>query len=481
MRTWLGALLAVASSLPAAAGAQSPDAAQEVEKALNELQPGVQVAGRLYPEQSLAELMRGRVPGVSIAVFHDGRIIYARGFGVSETGGTRAVTPETLFQAASISKPIAATAALALVEQGKLALDEPVNGRLRTWRIPDSPAAGDVPVTLRHLLTHGAGLTVSGFPGYPVSSPLPTIVQILDGASLANTPPVRIDQRPGSVSRYSGGGFTVAQLLLTDAAGEPFAELMRRLVLAPAGMERSTFAQPLPAELRETAAMGHRGTSPIAGGYHVYPELAAAGLWTTPSDLARWALALSADFRIGEGKLLRRETAITMMTPGLGNRGLGVQVAGSGEWQSFNHGGGNEGYRALLFAYPGKGDGIVIMTNSGSGNSLMQPVLIAVAGALGWPGPRAQMIVPAAVPAQALADVVGRYAAFDLTIEVKPNGDILMATISNGSPPSELIPLGNDRYISSAGAPITFVRDANNRVTGVSAGGPTFARVSETP
>jgi CubicO group peptidase (beta-lactamase class C family) len=467
------------SSFTGDAGAQSPDAAEQIEQALTELQPGVQVTGRDYPPQSLAELMQQRgIPGASVAVFHDGRIVFARGFGVAEAGGARPVTPETLFQAASISKPVTATAALALVEQGRLDLDESVNGRLRSWRIPESSAAEGAPVTLRQLLTHTAGLTVHGFPGYPVGALLPAVPQVLDGSPPANSPAVRIDQKPGSAWRYSGGGFTVAQLLMTDVTGEPFADLVRRLVLAPAGMARSTFAQPLPGELRETAAMGHRGNGvPIEGGYHIYPELAAAGLWTTPPDLARWALALSADFNHGNGGLLHPDTAIAMLTPGLGNYGLGVEVAGEGDWLRFSHGGANEGYRAFLVAYPRKGDGIVIMTNSESGDALVPPVLIAVGHALGWPGLEPRMIVPVAVPAQALADAAGRYAGFGQSVDVRPNGDTLRVTIANGRPPSDIFPQGDDLYISEDGIPVRFVRDpATNRVTGLTAAGATLQR-----
>lgn len=484
MRALLGVVLAALSSFAGAASAQTSDAARQIDQALAALEPNTKVAGRDYRSQTLAELMQQRdIPGASIVVFRDGRIVYARGFGLVEAGGTRAITAETLFQAASISKPLAATAALALVEQGRLALDEPVNARLRAWRIPDSPAAEGEPVTLRHLLTHTAGLTVHGFPGYPVGTVLPAAPQILDGAPPANSAAVRIDQRPGMAWRYSGGGFTVAQLLMTDVTGEPFPELMHRLVLAPAGMAQSTFDQPLPGERAGAAALGHRGDgSAIVGGYHVYPEMAAAGLWTTPSDLARWALALSADFNGRGSGLLRHETAVAMLTPGIGNWGLGIGVAGEGEWLSFSHSGANEGYRALLTAYPRRGDGIVIMTNSDSGDVLFGPVMIAVSRALGWPHPEPRIITPVAVPAQALADAAGRYTGFGQSVEVRPNGDKLLATIANGPPPFDLFPQGDDLYVSEEGTAIRFVRDAaSNRVTGLMVGGATLQRADDAP
>ncbi|HEY7806188.1 MAG TPA: serine hydrolase domain-containing protein [Croceibacterium sp.] len=482
MRAMIRLLLVAALGFAGSANARSTATEQQIDAAVSAMRPATQIVGRSYPAQSLTELMRQKhVPGASIVVFHDGRIVYAKGFGLAEAGGTRAVTPETLFQAASISKPLTATAALRLVEQGRLDLDRPVNDRLRSWRIPESPAAEGKPVTLRELLTHTAGVTVHGFPGYAAGAPRPTLLQVLDGVPPANTPAVRVDQRPGSAWRYSGGGFTIVQLLLTETTGQTFADLMRRLVLAPAGMSRSTYAQPLPEGLRPTAAMAYRPDgSPIAGGYHIYPEQAAAGLWTTPSDLARWALALSASFNGRHGGLLRHDTAVAMLTPGLGNWGLGIGVGGEGEWLSFTHDGANEGYRADLLAYPRRGDGMVIMTNSDSGDELFGPLRIAVGHALGWPHSEPQTIVPVAVPAQALAEVAGRYMGFGQSLEVRPDGDMLLVTIAKGPPPFHVIPQGNDDFVAEDGLSVKFIRDpATKRVTGLAVSGGTLQRTGD--
>lgn len=482
MGRWLGMMLFAVAGLATPASGQSSDE-QQVEQALSALQPSTQVAGRAYSPRALMEMMRQQsVPGVSIVVFREGRIVYARGFGVAEIGDARPITPDTLFQAASISKPVTATGALALTEQGALDLDRPIDEQLRSWRVPESAAAEGQAVTLRHLLTHTAGLTVHGFPGYELGAELPTVPQILDGVAPANSEPVRIDQRPGSAWRYSGGGYTVAQLLMTDVAGEPFPELMRRLVLAPAGMDDSTFEQPLPGELGPQAAIGHRGDgTAVAGGYHVYPEMAAAGLWTTPSDLARWAISLAAALK-GEGQLLSRETMLAMLTPGIGGWGLGASVNGSGEWLSLSHNGANEGYRANLVIYPNRGEGIVIMTNSDGGDVLFGPIMIGIARAFGWPGSEPRIIVPVAVPDDELAAAAGRYSGFGQTVEVRVEGGVLRATIAGGPPPFEVIPQGADRYVTENGVPIQFVRDADsNRVTGLVAGGATMPRTGDAP
>ena len=236
----------------------------------------------------LGEMRKRQVAGLSLAIIQDGKIVKARGYGVTERSGDSPVTTATLFQAGSISKSVSALGALRLVEQSKLALDEDVNARLVTWKVPVNEFTKEKKVTLRGLLSHTAGLTVHGFPGYATDDPVPTVVQILDGAKPANTKPIRVDFVPGSQWRYSGGGYTVMQQMIVDVTGAPFPRFMREAVLGPLAMKDSTFEQPLPAGTAKQTASGHVGDrSPVKGRWHIYPEMAAAGLWTTPSDLVR--------------------------------------------------------------------------------------------------------------------------------------------------------------------------------------------------
>lgn len=453
---------------------------RQIEQALGALQPAVQIAGREYAPTTLQALMeREKVPAVSIAVIRGNRIAWTGAFGVADTTSRRPVTPETLFQAASISKPVAATGALRMVEQGRLQLDRPVNEQLRSWRIPESTAAAGEPVTLRRLLTHTAGLTVHGFGGYAGGTRVPTLRQVLDGSAPANSDPVRIDLRPGSRWRYSGGGFTVAQQLMTDVSRTPFPQLMARLVLRPAGMSRSVYAQPLPTGRARDAALAHRGDgSAVPGGFHVYPEQAAAGLWTTPSDLARWALALTASFNGREGGLLRPATATAMLTPGMGDFGLGLPVQGEGEWLRFSHSGSNEGYRALLMVHPRRGDGIVVMTNGDNGGKLFGPLNMALGRIMGWPNSTPRVLTPITLSAEDRAALLGRYQGGPISVEIALQGDRLIATQA-GSGSFELVPIRPNVYAApEIGMRIEAVRDAaTGRVTALSAGGTTLPRV----
>src|SRR5580698_989457 len=276
--------------------------------------------------QKLTELYK--VPAVSIAVIDNFKIAWAKAYGITDAGGATTATTHTLFQAGSISKTVAATGALWLVEHGKLSLDEDVNQKLVTWKVPENEFTKDQKVTLRRLQSHSAGLTVHGFPGYAVGEPIPTLVQIFNGEKPANTAPIRVDVVPGTMFRYSGGGVTIEQQLMMDVTGKPFPALMRELVLDKIGMADSSYEQPLP---KARAAMTAGGTyldgKEVHGRWHIYPEMAAAGLWTTPTDLAKFAIEIALSRHGKSNKVLSQKTVEEMLTPVLPHGGaLGFHV-----------------------------------------------------------------------------------------------------------------------------------------------------------
>jgi CubicO group peptidase (beta-lactamase class C family) len=381
----------------------------EIARVERGLRTPVVVAGEpAAPRALLEEMRRLHVPGVSIALIRNGKIAWTRGYGVVYEGGP-AVTPDTLFQAASISKPVTAMAALRLAERGELDLDADINTVLTTWHLPPGPGAGNTSATVRQLLSHTAGTSVSGFPGYAADKPVPTLVQVLDGAPPANTKPVRIVTVPGSAWRYSGGGYTIVQQALIDRSGKPFDALLLETVLKPAGMADSRFAQPLPASLLGRAALPHdEAGQPYAGGPHTYPELAAAGLWTTPADLARFALDLQRSLQGGKGVLSPR-MARTMIAPVDNRYGLGLQIEGEGQALSFAHGGSNMGYQNTLFAYARHGDGAVVMTNGANGGELANSVLRALAAEYKWPSQQPTVRKAVALELAAQEKLAGRY------------------------------------------------------------------------
>jgi CubicO group peptidase (beta-lactamase class C family) len=381
----LGALVAAAPCIASAAGSSPTTIEQRIQHIGGALLPPVLIKGGPNQTTALSDRMASlHVPGVSIAVIHDGKLEWARGFGVSSIGGPP-VTPNTLFQAASISKPVTALGALRLVQMGKLDLDADVNRYLKTWKIPTNTFTDQKPVTLRELLSHSAGMTVHGFAGYASDAPVPNLQQILDGLPPANSPAIRVDVLPGTMWRYSGGGYVVVQQLLQDVTGEPFAKLMQDTVLRRIGMTSSTYAQPLPqSRLAEVAMPYGRAGAPIKGGPHVYPEMAPAGLWTTPSDLARFAIELQRSLQGRSNRILSQTMTRQMLTAGLGGWGLGLSIGHRRQQSWFEHGGANEGYRCDLMAYDA-GDGAVIMTSGDNGGELTEELRRTIAHEYAWP------------------------------------------------------------------------------------------------
>jgi CubicO group peptidase (beta-lactamase class C family) len=361
--------------------AQSDSSVQQaISRIEGALVPPEIVKDRPIQTRTLAERMRElKVPGVSAAVFRDGRIEWTRGWGVADVESGRRVDPQTRFQAASISKPVAAATVLALVAQGRVSLDADVNGILTSWKLPPNEYTAAAPVTLRRLLTHSAGTTVHGFRGYATDEQVPTLVQLLDGVKPANSAPVRVDIPVGSRWRYSGGGFEIAQLVVESVTKQPFAETARELVLQPLGMTSSTYVQPLPADLRNKAATGYRSSGePVAGRWHTYPEQAAAGLWTTPEDLAKFAIGLQ---QIASGKskaVMSQALAQDMLRRQYEDWGLGVGVTDQGAGTYFSHGGSNEGFRAFWVGYRDRASGAVVMTNSDAGGAIAQELVRTV-------------------------------------------------------------------------------------------------------
>ena len=339
----------------------------------------------------LTEMKRLNVPAVSIAVVHEGKIEWAKGYGSTRAGGI-AVNPDTLFQAASISKSTTAMAALHLVEQCKLSLDAPIQTELKSWTLPRNGFTAQHPVTLRELLSNTAGTSVDGFDGYTSGQPIPTLTQILNGTKPANSAPIVVEAVPGSEFRYSGGGFTIVQEMMVDAIGKPFPQIMKTIVLDPIGMRNSTYQQPIdPASLMRVAFPVDAHGRSILGGPPVYPEMAAAGLWTTPSDLARWIIEMQNSLNGKANRVLSPEMTRTMLTKVIGmpkepdvGYGLGVALLTIGGEPAFTHGGRNEGYQCTYFAFK-NGDGAVVMTNSDNADTLIHEITRSIGHVYGWP------------------------------------------------------------------------------------------------
>lgn len=472
-------LLAVAGLAKPQTG-REPSQEVRIERVLRGLRPPIAIKGQPAVRWTLAERMDdSHVPGLSIAVIDDGKIAWARGFGVREAGTNQPVTTSTLFEAQSISKAVAATATLVLVNSGRLSLDESPNAYLKSWKLPYNEYQAHEKVTLRRILSHSSGLTVGGFAGYRTGDALPTLLQILNGEKPANNPPVRVDFTPGSMSRYSGGGAEVMQQLLMDVTGQPFPELMKRLVLGPAGMTLSTYEQPLPEARSSEAASGHDGEGAvIRGKWPIHPEMAAGGLWTTPTELAKWALQISKAWSGGESKLFSKSIATEMLTVQKAPYGLGVELAGTGQSLEFSHGGSNSGFRAFLVIFPAVGKGVVIMANGDRSDSIIGNLITTIASEYHWPARMQTEREVVSLSNAQLDALVGVYSlppgpsGAPVTYEVTREGNRLFTELKGlGSyPKGEIFPASATSFFSLVGLDVNFTLDSSGRATSLNMG-----------
>jgi CubicO group peptidase (beta-lactamase class C family) len=452
-----------------------PDLMHRIERVLNGLRTAVVVDGDA-PMKLSDRMKEFHVPGISIAVIHGGTLEWARGFGKTAVGGP-SVVPETPFHAGSISKPVTAMAVLALAQAGKFDLDADVNLVLKDWKIPDNPYSVQSKVTLRRLLSHSAGTNVPGYEGYPAGAPVPSLVDILNGTPPANNAPVKVEHEPGKQTQYSGGGYTIVQQLLIDVTGRPFPALLDDAVLKPLGMTHSSFEQPLPPDQLRMAAMPHRPDgAAVAGGPHLYPEMAAAGLWTTPTDLAHLLLAVLDSLAGRSNAVLSQSTAAEMLSPvrgsaeglpaGLGVYGLGWIVRGSAPNRQFWHNGANEGFAGTMVIFE-NGDGAVVMTNGGS-QVLVGELLRSIAAEYGWPDRQAKVRKLGAVVPQTLDRLVGTYRfAGDYAVQVTREGDRLFSQ-ATGQNREEIFPESDrDFFSKTVDAVLSFDLDDDGPATQV--------------
>jgi len=341
--------------------------------------------GKNYMDLNLSQLMTAlHVPGLSIAVINNYKIVFTKGYGVVAQGSSQRVKPATLFQAASVSKPVTAMASMLLVNKQVLTLDEDVNHFLTTWKVPSNSFTEQHPVTLRELIAHRAGVNVHGFAGYNRKLPIPTLKQILDGEQPANNPAIRVITVPGGMESYSGGGIVIEQLLLTDVTKKPFSTVMSGLVLDKLGMTNSTFIQPLPDKWHSKAASGTNSNgNQVPGHWFIYPEQGPAGLWTTATDLAKFAIGLGRAQNGMPNAILPKQLAKAMVTPFIDGGAQCFHLDPLNEGL-YSHNGQNEGFESLLVMNWKTGNGLVLLANSDNGEHLWDLLLQNVSKEFGW-------------------------------------------------------------------------------------------------
>lgn len=449
--------LIVGVGLTGCAPSESASAAPDPDTVLTNLSPGILLADEDFGGWALAERMeRAGAPAVVVSFVGAGGPAWTRAAGVLRAGGSTAAGPDTRFLAKSLAKPVTAFATLRLVEQGVLDLDAPLDRYVERWSVPDNEFTRARTPTLRHLLAHRAGFTMWGVPSYGLGEELPTLVQALNGEPPAEERAVTIDYEPGSRSRYSGGGYSVLQLLLEDVTGEEFPALMERLVLDPIGMDHSLFHPGVPDYLRPVTAVGHENGEPL-GHWEALVQMAAGGLISTAPDLGRFIAEVNRAVA-GRSELLSAAIAREMLTDHGDGRGLGFVVEGADDSLVFSHTGSGDGFRTLIVGVPARGEGLAVIVNADNtrAGELRQEIVRATAMERAWPGLGPEVRTVADVGRAWLERLAGRYEYSDgsaTTIGLGPDG---LTAAWGKADPVRIFPEDSVRWFNRAGEGFAF-------------------------
>lgn len=417
----------------------------EISKVEAGLIPAVRFQGE--PTWTLESRMKHyNVPGVSVAVIRNSKVIWSKTYGFADVESKTPVNSKTLFQAASMSKPVTAYAALTEVEAGKINPDVDVNSYLKSWKVPENEFTKEKKVTFKNIVSHTAGFTISGFPGYESGKPVPTLIQVLNGQTPSNTTAIFVDKLPGTPFRYAGGGYCVLQQMLIDLEGKDFTSIMKEKVLLPLDMKNSTFSQPLSDIQSQFSATAYNQDGvKVSGKSHTYPEQAAAGLWTTAEDYAKFVIDIQNTLSGKSSTIISQKMAEQFTTSFINPfMGLGIFLEDRRGHMYFNHGGWNEGFSSRFIASKTSGDGIVVLTNTNKPD-FVEELVRSVAEVYHWPlfnGP-VQKIVPLN---QNDFKNAGRYrnGKYGFSRVYNENGKLMSAY--NLEAPVEMIKVGENKY-----------------------------------
>ncbi|MEM9325143.1 MAG: serine hydrolase domain-containing protein [Bacteroidota bacterium] len=451
-------LILILANFIASCYAQDQALQQEIATIESGLLGPINVKGQAARTYSMEERMAfHKVPGLSIAVVKDGVLRWAKGYGIADSEKGTPVTTTTRFQAGSISKPVAALAALKLMEEGKLDIDKDVNQYLQDWKVAENRFTEEEKVTVRRLLTHTAGTNVHGFPGYKPDAQIPSVTEVLNGKG--NTDKVEVDTIPGSRWKYSGGGYTIMEKVVEDITGMPLEVYASSKVLQPLGMVNSTYEQPLPEDSYDEASAAYdRGGQLIAGTWHVYPEQAAAGLWTTPSDLAKYCIEVQEIAQGKEDGVFLRPTITAMLTKHMNDWGLGPSLAWAGDSLRFQHGGKNAGFTNSMIAFAYRSDAYIIMTNADNGMSLIREIARSLSAYYDWKTIQPREVEVLTLPDKVIKSYVGEYKYVE---EVPEIGDYLVSITREDDALVVFDPNTNEKNVLRAVSETAFMNTDN--------------------
>lgn len=430
------------------------------------LSGGLVIDGKMY---TLSERMKHyNVSGLSVAVIDNYQIVWAKGYGYADKKEKRKVTANTLFEPGSISKSLNAVGILRLAQEGKLDLYQDINQYLVNWKFPYDTVSHGKKITTAQLLSHTAGLGVHGFPGYHRDSAIASVTDILDGRTPSNTEAVRSVTEPGGEPRYSGGGILITQQMLTDLTKQRYEQYMYEHVLRPLGMINSSYNQPPSVAQSKNLATGYKSNGDeVPGKYFVYPEKAAAGLWTTPTDICKYILEMQQAYQGKSSKLLNQEMVKLHVTPYKYDVALGTYIQNRNGEKYFVHSASNEGFTGYFLGGLTNGKGVALFVNSEDGHVLLE-LLNSIALVYNWAGFRKpEQITTVPVNDTITSKYIGEYILDGWFSEIKKEKDGLYLWTDGISSKMYFTSPADFRNIELGGTK-TFIFDNAGTVTGYS-------------
>ncbi len=385
-----------------------PEGLLRREQVINGLLPRVAFVGETEFSDVETRMHRHNAPALSVAVIRAGKLDWTAAWGSGSVNGER-VDCSTLFQAGSLAKPVTALAALRLQQAGILDFNLPIDDYLDSWQLPPGHQTDANPVTFRNLLKHTSGITPGGYQGYEQGEPIPEDLQIVQGYPPSNSDAVEVLEPPGSVLAYSGGGYTLIEIALQDTLGDPFEKIMHDWLIEPVGMKQADFALIVPTASNSPAARGHHSDGKqVAGGWRQHPEQAAAGLWSTASDLAVLLVEMHLALK-GKSDVFGEESMFELLADPFAGHLYGFRLVSGEDEQFLAHYGATVGYRSAMIFNPQSGDGAVYLSNSDNGTTLGREFLAAVSRVYEWPILPNKWVERASPSEELLRSLNGRY------------------------------------------------------------------------
>ena len=446
---------------------------EEIEIIENSLTNRILIKDAIPEKYSIEERMAiHQVPSVSITIFRNGKIYWSKNYGEKED--IIDVKNNTLFQAGSISKSLTSLALMKLSQENKIDLDADINNYLISWKVPENRHSQTEKVTARRLLSHTGGINDDHIVGYNQTDSLPSLIEILNGKGSGIA--VLVDTIPGSTWRYTGGGYTILQQTIEDITGFPFEQYMDEAILKVLGMKNSTFQNKNGNHQYIEFSRGYDNKGEqIKGGWKVYPEKAAAGLWSTSIDLAKFCLEVQKAYTNNPSTILSNHSATSMLTPVSHNYGLGLEVIERNDTLCYSHDGITDGFQSRIITLADKGDGMAIMTNSNRGLRLIREIQTAISNFYNWNISETKIVETRNLTNEELLKLVGKYKYFE---SIPGTGDYYMdmvlndgqLTLTNTSEQESfrqtytLTPLKDNKFIDlSSGLEISFINQSENQ------------------